>query len=47
MKILGEEVDEKQLALLAAAFGVGVLAVLAFQKRSELAETIRKIVDKS
>jgi len=47
MKILGEEVDKKQLATLAAAFGVGILVALAFQKRSELSETVRKIVEKS
>jgi len=46
MKILGE-VDKKQLATVAAAFGVGILVALAFQKRSELSETVRKIVEKS
>jgi len=47
MKILGEEVDKKQLAILAAAFGIGLLAALALQKRSELSETVRKIVERN
>ena len=30
MKVLGEELNSKQLAILVAAFGVGILATLAF-----------------
>ncbi len=47
MKVLGEELSEKQLAILVAAFGVGILATLAFQKRTELAENIRRVIEKS
>ncbi len=44
MKVLGEELNSKQLAILVAAFGVGILATLAFQRRTELAESRRKII---
>ena len=47
MKVLGEELNQKQLAMLVAAFGVGILATLAIQKRSELAQNVRKLIEKS
>ncbi len=47
MKIFGQEVNEKQLAALIAVFGAGILLTLAFQRRAEIREAVRKVLDKS
>ena len=47
MKILGQEVEGKQLASLIAVFGAGILVTLAFQKRTEIRESVRKVLEKS
>jgi hypothetical protein len=47
MKILGQEVERKQLASLIAVFGAGILVTLAFQKRAEIREAVRKVLEKS
>ena len=47
MKVLGEDVENKRLATLAAAFGIGALAAVIVLKRSELKDIARKALEKS
>ena len=47
MKVLGQEMNGKQLAALIAVFGAGVVVTLAFQKRTEIREAVRKVLEKT